>query len=106
MVALRNRRATFAALRKLYLTLQVFEIALLVQSNLRHVLEEITYLEAAELNRDVLIQSGVIREQVIVSHLSNAIMEINVIRTLFLKCGRAPCYDRCIIVPDRSSNKT
>lgn len=62
-------QAMFVAFKKLYLTLQVFEIALLVQSNLRHVLEEIAYLQAAELNSDVLIQSGVIREQVIISHL-------------------------------------
>jgi hypothetical protein len=48
--------------KKLYLTLQVFQIALLVESNLRHVLEEVANLQAAELNRDVLIQSGMIRQ--------------------------------------------
>jgi len=48
--------------KKIYLTLQVFEIALLVQSNLRHVLEEVANLQAAELNRDILIQSGMIRK--------------------------------------------
>lgn len=66
---------------KLYLTLQVFQIALLVQSDLWHVLEKIADLQAAELNRDVLIQSGVVREQVIVSHLNRC----NVICNLFLK---------------------
>lgn len=55
---------------KLYLTLQVFQIAFLVQSDLRHVLEKIADLQAAELNRDVLIQSGMVRKQVVVSHLN------------------------------------
>lgn len=63
------RRADCVAVQLLYLTLQVFQIALLVQCNLRHVLEEIANLQATQLNRDVLIQSGVIRAQIVVSHL-------------------------------------
>lgn len=55
---------------KLYLTLQVFQIALLVQGDLWHILEKVADFQAAELNRNVLIQSGMVRKQVIISYLN------------------------------------
>lgn len=68
---------------KLYLALQVFQITLFVQSDLWHVLEKIADLQATELNCNVLIQSGMVRKQVIVSHLN--VYEQNVICNSFLK---------------------
>lgn len=47
--------------KKTYLSLQIFQVAFLVQSHLRHVFEKISYLEAAQLDSDVLIQRQVVR---------------------------------------------